>query len=471
MKILVAAITPAIAEEADMSTISVQRKNPRRPPREEKHHRQHSIVDFGSYTSVSTALKAISHLTQSRPRVETISARDGYSRVVSADILSPINVPDKQRSHMDGFAVIATDLKDASSRSPRVLSFMGDLDLASPLVQSISSGETKGISTGGALPAGADAVVPVEEARRIDDRVYFFRQVEKGAFCFPLGLDVKKGSVVIPRANAIRAQDIGMLALLGIRNIPVFARPRVAIIATGDELIEAFEARDPRKVRESHSPIFENLIREVGGVVTSKEIVRDRVDHLTGSLKREMRNSDLVLTLGGTSLGEGDLVEQALRRISRKSRIIHGIRMDRGRVAGIAAVHGKPVVMLPGPVQGAMNAFYLLALPLISQVTASKGTEEFVNARISKNWKARKRFEDFTKVLYVHLERKGERLLARPVVGDTESMSVLVEADGFVTVPERIRELRESDEVSVRLLPGFSYVGGRSPFGRFASPS
>ncbi len=421
------------------------------------------VTGFTDYTSVKFALEAISRLTESKLSVETVKTKDSYSRVVSKDIFSPINVPDKQRSHMDGYAVAASSLTGASSQSPRVLPLVGGLGFAHLRRRRLSRGRTMRIVTGGELPVGADAVVPVEDARRAGGKIYFLKEVQKGEFCFPIGVDVKKGAVVVHAGAAVRAQDIGMLALLGIRELRVFSRPRVAIIATGNELVDSFDITHPQKVRESHSPIFENLIREIGGVTSSREIVRDDLDLMSDAVERALGRSDIVLTLGGTSLGEADLVEQTLRRISKKSRIVHGIKMDRGRVAGVAAVRGKPIVMLPGPVQGAMNAFLLLALPLVLRMTsgADSSAGAFVRARLSTGWKARKKFQDFTKVLYVRLERKGEGLLARPIVGDTESISVLTDSNGFVVVAERIRELRRGEEVSVRLLPGFSYVGGQ----------
>src|SRR5437660_5342679 len=418
------------------------------------------VTGFSHYTSVKFALETISRLTESKLSVERVKTKNSYGRVVSKNILSPINVPDKQRSHMDGYAVAASSLTGASPQSPRVLPLAGGLGFADHRRRKLSRGQTMGVVTGGELPVGADAVVPVEDARRAGSKIYFPKEVRKGEFCFPIGVDVKKGAMVIRAGAAVRAQDIGMLALLGIRELRVFAKPRVTIIATGNELVDSFDITHPRKVRESHSPIFENLIREIGGVTSSREIVRDDLDLMSDAVERALGNSDVVLTLGGTSLGEADLVEQTLRRISKKSRIIHGIRMDRGRVAGIAAVRGKPIVMLPGPVQGAMNAFVLLALPLILRMTSRSNSGAFVKARLSTGWKARKKFVGFTKVLYVRLERKGEGLLAQPIVGDTESISVLTHSNGFVVVPEKIRELRQGEEVSVRLLPGFSYVGG-----------
>ena len=419
------------------------------------------VTGFRDYTSVSSALATISHLTRSRNLIETVKAQDSYGRVVAEDVVAPINVPDKQRSHMDGYAIVASSLVGASSRSPKTLYLAEDIRSEDHHSRKISPGQAMGIVTGGELPAGADTVVPVEDAKISGDKIYFFREVQKGEFCFPIGVDVQKGTVVIHAGSKIRAQDIGMLAILGIRTPRVYARPRVAIIATGDELVDPFATVTSGKVRESHSPIFENLVRELGGVTTLREIVPDNLKLMSDTLKRALRTSDTVLTLGGTSLGERDLVEQTLRRISKKTRLIHGIKMDRGRVAGIAAVRGKPVVMLPGPVQGAMNAFLLLALPMILRMTPGPESRAFVKACLSTGWKSRKRFQHFTKVLYVRLERKAEGLQARPVVGQTESISVLTNSNGFVLVPESIRELQAGEEVSVRLLPGFSYVGGQ----------
>ncbi len=413
---------------------------------------------FTGYTSVELALETISHLTKSDLSVETIKAKDSFGRIVCEDTTSPINVPDKERSHMDGYAVSAADLPGASLSSSKTLSLVTSVD---PFVR-LSRGETIGIGTGGALPPGADAVVPVEDAEKIGDSVRFSKPVGKGEFCFPTGVDVRRGAVVIRSGTVVRAQDVGMLALLGIRQLRVYAKLRVGIIATGDELVDAFEANDPSRVRESHSPIFENLIKEMGGLISLKEVVGDNVNRITEAIERALRNSDLLLTLGGTSLGKADLVEPAISKVSKDSRIIHGIRMDRGRVAGIAAANGKPVVMLPGPVQGAMNAFILLALPLLSRMTGRRAeSESYVSARLSEDWNAREKFKHFTKVLYVRLERNGDEYQARPIVGETESISVLTDSNGFVVVPEQTAELHQGEKVSVRLLPGFSYVGGQ----------
>src|SRR2546426_2943818 len=208
------------------------------------------VTRFTNYTSVSFALETISRLTKSKLSVETVKTKNSYGRTVSNDIVSPINVPDRQRSHMDGYAVAASSLTGASSQSPKVLPLVGEQNSAHNRRRTLSLGQTMGIVTGGELPVGADAVVPVEDAKRAGGKIYFLKEVQKGEFCFPIGVDVKKGTLVIHAGTAVRVQDIGMLALLGIRELQMFGRPRVAIIATGNELVDSFDITHPQKVRE-----------------------------------------------------------------------------------------------------------------------------------------------------------------------------------------------------------------------------
>ncbi len=420
------------------------------------------VREIDEYASYIRALEAIKRLTGDRVKKETVSIRDAYGRVAAEDIASPSNVPDRSRSHMDGYAVITSDLKGASSRSPRVLLLKGSARAGGGKRSMISSGETMNVVTGESLPANADAVAPVEEIQRVGRTVVFTMERRGGDYCYTTGADLMKGDTALARGRTIRAQDVGLLALLGVATVEVYLRPRVALIATGSELTAASGASDPSKVRESHIPIFENLIRENGGEPVVVGIVRDEISRIALAVKHALRTSEMVLTLGGTSLGDRDLVERALQRVAQNSQIIHGIRIDRGRVAGVAEVKGRPVIMLPGPVQAAMNAFVLFGIPSISRLAGKSGASDpMVTARLAKDWEARKRFANFTKVLYVRLERGKRGFVALPVVKETESMSVLTGSNGYIVVPERTVKLRAGTEVSVRILPGFSYVRGR----------
>ena len=158
---------------------------------------------------------------------------------------------------------------------------------------------------------------------------------------------------------------------------------------------------------------------------------------------------------GGTSVGRADLVGEAVRSLVPDV-FVHGIKMDRGRVAGIAVVEGKPVLMMPGPIQGAMNAFILLGARVIGWLQGGERMGVEVSCPLEGQWEARKRFSHFRKVLYVKLV-PGDRTSARPLAGDTESIKVLCEADGYVIVPEEVARLAEGSVVRVNLLPGFSF--------------
>ena len=389
-------------------------------------------------------------------------AAEAGGLIVAEDFLSQVNVPPFPTSHMDGYAVIASDLGKKDLR--KALAFGGEARLGDARVLSMKSGETIRIPTGGRLPAGADAVVPVEEARRRGRSVYFSRTCEAGDFVYKTGSDVKKGELVLAKGRAIRAQDVGMLLSLGVDRIRVFARPRVALIATGSELTNDSGSSEAGKVRNSHTQIFAELIRENGGEVVDLGIVPDDEEKIASALEAALREADVVLTFGGASLGKSDLVEPVLRGLAKDGVVIHGIRMDRGRVTGVAEVQGKPVVMMPGPIQAAMNAFVIFALPFMARLSGeSPRFEPVLQARLSEGWEARNRFRNFTKVLYVKLRRGRAGISARPMTEETESMKLMTSSDGFVIVPESTVRLRAGDEVTVRLLSGFSYVLGGFP--------
>jgi molybdenum cofactor synthesis domain-containing protein len=391
-----------------------------------------------------------------------VEVAEAGGRITAEDFASPVNVPPFPTSHMDGYAVIASDLGKKDRQ--KALALRGEVRLGDVRVLSMKSGETIRVPTGGRLPVGADTVVPVEEARRRGGRVYFSQTCRAGDFVYPTGSDVKKGELVLAKGRAIRAQDVGMLLSLGAAQVRVFVRPRIALIATGSELTNDSEPGEVGKVRNSHTQIFANLVRENGGEVVDLGIVPDDEGRIASALEAALQEADLVLTLGGASLGEFDLVGPAVKRLVKDGGVIHGIRMDRGRVVGVAEAMGKPVVMMPGPIQGAMNAFVVFALPFMARLSGeSPRFEPVLQARLSEDWEARNLFRDFTKVLYVKLRRGRAGISARPMTEETESMKLMTSADGFVIVPESTARLRAGTVVTVRLLSGFSYIAGGFP--------
>lgn len=386
--------------------------------------------------------------------VESVAVRAAYGRIAASDIVVSFNVPEFTKSHMDGFAIISEDTRSATKSRPVRLQVVGSVKLGSTSRISIKRRESSRVATGSRVPHGADAVVPVENVVEKGRTIIVNSSIEKGSFVYRRGEDLQKGEIGVVSGTTIRAQDIGLLTALGTEKISVVARPRVGILATGSELTDSARP-SAGKIRNSHTPIFERMVEAVGCVSLDMGIARDNEPELRGKILAALDNADLVLTLGGTSVGERDLVGKVITELNPEL-FLHGIRMDRGRVTGVAVVQGKPIVMMPGPIQGAMNAFVLFALPLLRRLQGRREDELTVRAELEDGWAARPRFSHFTKVVYVRLHSKGGGLLAEPGVAETESIRLLTRSNGFVIVPERTVSLRRGGKVRVLILPGFS---------------
>jgi molybdenum cofactor synthesis domain-containing protein len=418
------------------------------------------VLEPESYVSVGEALTWVLERVKLNKRTELVAVRETYGRVLAEDITAEHDFPPGDTSHMDGYAVMARDVARATESRPAVLKVVGNAKLGVITRVSISSGETVRVPTGGAMPHRADAVVPLEWARSRRGRIIINRAYPPGHFVYPAGTDIRAGSKVLRKGAVVRAQDVGLLIHLRRSRAKVFAKPIVAIIATGNELTDDLGSRNRALVRNSHSQVLARLIGESGGEPLDLGIAHDTEREIAQKVTRAIRETNIILTLGGTSLGKLDLVERTLRRFVSGKKIVHGIKMDRGRVAGIAVIRGKPVIMLPGPIQGAINAFVLFAMPLIRAFSGRELGPPTFRAVLAEDWEARKRFSNFTKVVYIRLKQTPAGFEAFPVIGDTESMTVLTDSNAFMVVPEERTRIDMGETVQVSLLPGFSYAGG-----------
>jgi len=410
---------------------------------------------IGEYMGVDQALELVMARLHPTTDAEFIPTVKSYGRVLEDDIIAAMDVPPAPASHMDGYAVISSDLKGATTSEPAVLRMVGAIGPGEHTRRHVRSGETFQIATGATLPAGADAVVPVESANFKGGKVYVGFASSYGEHVFKAGQDIRHGELILPKGHRIRAQDVGILVSLGFRKVRVRERVRVAVLATGSELTPATRPRKGMKV-DSHSPIFLLLTEALGCNTLDVGIARDDPEELKTALHRTLARSDFVLTLGGTSAGKRDLVVGAVSSL-RPDVLVHGIRLDRGRVTGLALVKGKPILMLPGPIQAAANAFLVLGVPIIGQLAGSGDVGLSVSCVLGAPWEARRRFPDFQKVVYVKL-RGGTPSVAEPITGETESMKLLVGADGYILVPANVRRLEKGAEVNVRLVQGFSFA-------------
>jgi molybdopterin biosynthesis enzyme len=396
-----------------------------------------------------------------RPKKELIAVGDSYGRSLAEEIFCRSDVPPHDRSHMDGFAVRGEDLDERLGHSARLL--IGDeTPVGIVPVAPLEEMEARPILTGGYLPRGADTILPRETVDVRGRSLTARGPVRRGSFVYERGTDMRKGERVLELGRLIRAQEVGLLASLGFGRLCVFTRPIVAIIPTGSELTPKIEDAEAGKVVESHSLVLSWLITSAGGVPLQMGIAGDEIGAISAKLRDAVSLADIVLTIAGSSVGGPDLVESAINRSGSPGVLVHGIRIHRGRVVGFGRIHKKPVVILPGPIQSAINGFAVFAYPLIRvHLGQPFGEPPRVLARLSKRWEATGSFKNFAKVVYVKTASSEHGLSAEAVTGETEKMTLLTNTNGYMLVPEIVTQLEAGSLVEVRLLPGFSGALGQ----------
>lgn len=406
-----------------------------------------------TYTSLDDTLQIVESKMRVVPSAELVDVRNAFRRILADDVVAKVDIPPRPVSHMDGYALRARDVAGSPGKRLKV---RGEVKLGETPRVVLGRDEAVAVATGSYLPDGSDSVIPVEEVGKEDGAIVTMRVPDPREHVYAAGADVKRGTTVLSRGKALRAQDIGMLMILGSRKVKVFRKVRVALLATGSELTDSPMPKKG-KVWNSHGVVFAHLLSEIGCEAVQLGVVRDDAAAVAARLREALRKSDLVLLMGGTSVGRHDLVEEVVSTL-RPDALVHGVKMDRGRVTGCAVVRGRPVLMLPGPIQGGMNAFFLIGLPLIRKLAGATEATTKVTARIRNGWEARRRYQGFAKVVYLRLAREGGVLYAEPLAGETESISLLAASDAFTVVPEDAVSLGPGQDVDAYLVPGFSWV-------------
>ena len=405
------------------------------------------------YSPVDESLKKVLAAVRPGRKPELIPSQEARGRVLDEDVSAREDVPPFATSHMDGFALASKSVRNASKDNPVALRVVGSSEPGALPKAKIRPGDAFRVATGAGIPGGADAVIPVESVAVGGDAITVTSATEPGSYVFGAGEDIRKGDLLLPRGRTIMPHDVGLLASLKRAKVRVAPMPKVSIIPTGYELTSSTSPA-PGKVPESHSVVFLNMCRALGCDAFNLGVVEDDPGTLARTLKKALAHSDLVLTIGGTSAGRHDFVVGTVSRLGPEV-LIHGLRLDRGRVTGVASVRGRPVLMLPGPIQAGVNAFLILGVPLIDAISGRDPRRLEVPCNLARGWAARRRFPDFLKVVYVKL-KAGDTIEAEPVAAETESMKILADSDGYFVVPPAVERLEPGDRVNVRLFPGDS---------------
>ncbi|WP_084076195.1 molybdopterin molybdotransferase MoeA [Desulfacinum infernum] len=407
------------------------------------------------FLKVKTAEEIVEMVRSFAPlEAEIVSVQEASGRVLAEDVTAPEPVPHFARATMDGYAVRARDTFGAGESLPALLEVIGEVAMGRPAETAVRPGTAAAIPTGGMLPDGADAVVMVEYTQPLDAHaIEVTRPVAPGDNVLQVGDDVALGEKVLERGRKLRPQDVGLLAAIGMEEVRVFRRPRVAIISTGDEIVPP-ETRDlpPGKIRDINTYVVASQVREAGGRVGTIQVVADDLDELEAVCREALAAHDVVVLSGGSSVGIRDFTIQVLERFPGSELLAHGVAIRPGKPTILARLGEKILWGLPGQPASAMIVFTAFVRPCLLRL---QGVENAGNletnvrqAELARNIPSVHGRADYVRV---SLSNDKGRLTADPVFGKSAMISTLSKADGYVIVPEHVEGLEAGTLVTVHL--------------------
>lgn len=359
------------------------------------------------------------------PRVETVQLADALGRALDVAVIqAPIDVPPFTNAAMDGFAVRAADL-------PGRLRVTGEVAAGASEWPSVQPGAAIRISTGAPLPPGADTVVPLERASETDGAIEVTETIPAGSDVRAAGHDTRAGEAVqLP--NPLTSAGIGVLASLGVAEVAVRARPRVAILSSGDELVAPGKALEPGQIYDANAPSLAAAVTDAGGEPILRGHVGDDPDEVAQALTESAAEADVVLTSGGVSVGRHDHIRGAIERLGRLD--FWRIAMQPGKPLAVGVVNGRPVFGVPGNPVSALVVTELLVRPLIRAALGLAGDGRLhVRALLDEDLR---KDPERAAYLRVRVRQTDAGWAARPAGGQLSSqLRALAAANGLLVIP------------------------------------
>ena len=408
----------------------------------EPESRRHGMRPLKDLIPFEDALRIATDLVRPIRRTETMPILDASRRVAAEDVRAMIDVPSADRAAMDGYAVVSRDTVRATRSRPMLLRRLEVLRAASRPKKRVIKGTCSEVATGSTLPPGADAVVRVEDTDREGDRVEVFAAVRRGHHVAARGSDIRRGSTIVRAGEWLTPAKIGALAAIGRGRVRTFARPRVSILATGDEVVPPGRSLRLGQVYDINSNTIASVVRENGGEPVHLGRVTDRLGPLLAALRKGLA-SDLVVCSGGSSVGEKDIVVDAVRSLGDV--LFHGIAVKPGKPTALARVDGKPVLGMPGfPTSCLSNCYVLLAPMLRRMARLPPDTRTIVEAPLAVPLiRTPGRMEFHT----VRIE-EGK---AVPAFKESSAITSMAHADGYIEIPAEVERLEQGQKVRVVL--------------------
>lgn len=393
------------------------------------------------------------------PQVERVPTAAARGRILAVDVVSPIPLPEFRRSTVDGYAV-------RSGSTPGVLRVVGEVRMGEITSLRVKLGDAALIHTGGNVPEGADSVVMVEQVKSLDlsgdaasGKIQTQTQAAPGDNTIKQGEDVKAGEVVIQAGARLREQEIGGLLSIGMTEVEVLRKPRVALIASGDEVVPPDAPIRLGQVRNINTPMLAALVERSGGVAIDFGILPDRRDAFDDAAARAMREADMVIFMAGTSMSERDFTPDVVNGMGKPGILVHGIAFRPGKPTLFAVCDGIPVFGLPGNPVSALVTAELFVRPTLwrmqgGAIPKANWRSELltVTALLSQDVKSPRDLEHWFPVKLAPAVKGATLPSAEPVTTKSNLIFGLVRADGLVCAPIGVDRLMAGTQVEVRLM-------------------
>jgi molybdenum cofactor synthesis domain-containing protein len=376
---------------------------------------------------------------------------DALGQALAEDVVSPIDVPPFDRSNVDGFAVRSADLASAGEATP-VRIVLNDETIACGTApkQPVASGTATSIATGGPVPRGADAIAMVEHTQPVGgNAIEIRRAASPGQFVSYAGSDIARGEMMLRAGTVVGSREIGMLAACGIAEVSVARRPRIAVISTGDELVQPGLPLRPAAIYDTNGAIVTAAIRENGGDPVFLGAIPDVERELESVMRKALDSCDMLVLSGGTSKGTGDVSHRIITRLGKPGIVAHGVALKPGKPLCLAVCNGKPIVILPGFPTSAMFTFHDMIVPVLRRIA---GLPPRSDAKVTAKVPVRIASEmGRTEFVMVSLVEGADGLIAYPSGKGSGAITSFAQADGFLRIDALANQISAGTEAEVTL--------------------
>jgi molybdopterin molybdotransferase len=403
-------------------------------------------MDFLKVTEIKDIEKLIfEKLPTLKGTKEVIKLEDSLGRILYEDIRSKENIPEFNRTIVDGYALKSKETLGASQGIPAFFNIIGEVSMGENTTKIINSVEAIYVPTGGMIPEGADSMIMIEYCEILDDTLLVHKPVSINENIMLLGEDIKVDEIILEKGTKITPENVGVLASMGIYNLPVFKKIKFSIISTGDELVGENEEYKKGKIRDINSYTLSHAIENFGEVM-EKKIVRDNYETLLEEVKKSIEISDIVIISGGSSAGNYDYTSKVIENQEGGEVFIHGISIKPGKPTIIGKGNNKLVIGLPGHPISSIVVFNIVVKKLVEKLYFQNNNEEYYYGELSHNVRGTP-----GRTTYQMIKRidKGNKIIVEPIFGKSGMTTLMTKSSGYIILDTEIEGLEKGSMVRV----------------------